>query len=111
MINLPAMERSAFIALLILLLTAIVLPKSLFADHSGGRAKNEFTLLGNLQQLVDISQDLDPETTAYIKPAENCFCSCRDDYWSCTDVECGQHNAQCENFLRREVKEKNTYRY
>lgn len=111
MIILPAMKKITTTLCFILLLAASVLPMDLLAKSGGGKAKKEFTLLENLQQLVDISQDLDPETTVYIKPAENCFCSCRDGYWSCSNVECGEHNAQCENFLRREIKEKNTYRY
>lgn len=81
------------------------------AKRASNKAK-DFTLLENLEMLVDISQDLDIETTVYLKPAENCFCSCRDGAWSCTDTECKNQNQECENFLKREEpREMNTYRY
>lgn len=107
------MKKSAYYYFVFVLIVMVILvfPGRAPAKRGDNKIKN-YTLLENIEQLVDISQDLDLETTVYLKPEEKCFCSCRNNYWSCTDLECGEQNRECRNFLRTgPKKEENTYRH
>lgn len=86
-------------------LTLLVVAFFFVAEHgvaakmrSNGRPKGKetFALLKDLEDLFYISQDLEENTLIYIKPGE-CFCSCRDSTWSCTDLMCNRHMKECQN--------------
>lgn len=69
--------------------------------------------LKHIDQLAFISYDLDLDETKVIvvfdeKNAEkSCVCSCRDNFWSCTLVECSYQNKECENFLPISLRDQN----
>lgn len=96
------------ILLLILALATIGLHHAAFA-----KTKTMQVPLRHLDQLAAISYDLDLDETKVImifdeKNAEKtCFCSCRDNLWSCTLVECSYHNKECENLPPPSLRNQN----
>lgn len=58
--------------------------------------------LKDLEDIYYISQDLNEETAIFIDPMNDCFCSCRGNMWSCTQLECKIHMKECENEILEE---------
>lgn len=69
-----------------------------FGAQAREKKKNAaFGKIKEIETLFFISQDLDENAAVYINFKENCYCSCRDSLWSCTDLYCKMNMKECEN--------------
>lgn len=89
------MEKQKFLywSLFILVITLA------FASPSHAKSKTDSLVsLSDLHNLIDITQDLDADSTAiYINADKSCVCACRDIRWSCTTTSCKKQNRKCKN--------------
>lgn len=72
----------------------------LIAMSTEAREKKKNATFGKMKEIETlflISQDLDENSAVYINFKENCYCSCRDTLWSCTDLNCKVNMKECEN--------------
>lgn len=81
-----------------LFILGLILILAGFGAQAREKKKNAaFGKIKEIETLFFISQDLDENTAVYINFKENCYCSCRDSLWSCTDLNCKMNMDECEN--------------